>query len=93
MTPEQRLDRLERIAKLFVKAGLPARRELRGHNNKINHLIDLQINNEERFDKLAESHANLAKSQADTNRRLDSLIDILRDGRNGDSRPSVQLAP
>ena len=48
MTPEQRLDRLERIAKLFVTAGLRARRESREHDNKINHLVDLQIRNEER---------------------------------------------
>ncbi len=92
MTPEQRLDRLERIAKLFVNAGLRARRDVRGHDYKINHLVDLQIQNEERFAKLAESHANLAasqanlaESQANTNRRLDALIDIVRDGRNGDS--------
>ena len=78
MTPEQRLDRLERIAKLFVNAGLRARGEFRAHHNKINYLVDLQISNEERFAKLAESQAN-------TDRRLDALIDIIRDGRNGDS--------
>ena len=49
MTPEQRLDRVERVAKLFVRAGLRTRRESREHDNKINHLIDLQIRNEERF--------------------------------------------
>jgi hypothetical protein len=86
MTPEQRLDRLERIAKLFVNAGLRARRELWGHDYKINHLVDLQIQNEERFAKLAESHAILAESQANTDRRLDVLIDIIRDGRNGGSK-------
>jgi len=85
MTPEQRLDRLERIAKLFVTAGLRARRESREHDNKINHLVDLQIRNEERFAKLAESQTVLAESQANTDRRLDALIDIIRDGRNGDS--------
>ena len=92
MTPEQRLDRLERIGKLFVTAGLRARRESREHDNKINHLVDLQIRNEEsqkqneeRFAKLAESQTVLAESQANTDRRLDALIDIIRDGRNGDS--------
>jgi hypothetical protein len=79
MTPEQRLDRLERIAKLFVNAGLRARRDIRGHDYKINHLVDLQIQNEERFAKLAEAQAN-------TDRRLNVLIDIIRDGRNGDSK-------
>ena len=37
MTPEQRLDRLERIMKLVVRAGLRERRETR---DKINALID-----------------------------------------------------
>lgn len=96
MTPEQRLDRLERIAKLLANAGVRARRELRrdlwNHDHKINYLADLQIKNEERFAKLAESqvhlgesHARLAKSQANTNQRLDELIDIIKDGRNGGS--------
>ena len=85
MTPEQRLDRVERVAKLFVRAGLRTRRESREHDNKINHLIDLQIRNEERFARLAESQTVLAESQANTDRRLDALIDIIRNGRNGDS--------
>ena len=121
MTDEQRLDRLERIAKLFVKAGLRARRQGREHDDKINILIDFQMQNEEkaarqdekisvlqgqneeRFAKLAESQVKqdekvsilqsqneerfgkLAESQANTNRRLDSLIDIIREGRNGNS--------
>lgn len=101
MTHEQRLDRLERIAKLFVKAGLRARQQGReqkeridmvinaqvrnddkfaDHDEKIKILIDLHVENEERFVRLAES-------QADTDRRLNSLIDIVRQGRNGDSLP------
>ena len=58
MTPEQRLDRLERIAKLFVRAGQRARRQMRDQTIKIdrlvdlqNHLISLQIGNEERSAK------------------------------------------
>ena len=82
MTPEQRLDRLERIAKLLANAGVRARRELRrdlwNHDHKINYLADLQIKNEERFAKLAESQAN-------TNQRLDALIDILKNGNGGSS--------
>jgi hypothetical protein len=103
MTPEQRLDRLERIAKLLANAGVRARRDLRrdlwNHDHKINYLANLQIENEERFAKLAESHAKLAESQAhldesharlaesqaNTNQRLDELIDIIKDGRHGGS--------
>jgi len=49
MTPEQRLDRLERIAKLIVRDGLRTRREGRQPDEKINILIDAQIKNEEKF--------------------------------------------
>jgi len=75
---EERLDRLERIAKLLVRAGLRARREMRQQDDKITIMIDAQIKNEERF-------ADLAASQKHTDRRLDALIDIIREGRNGKS--------
>ena len=77
-TPEDRLDRLERIAKLMVRAGLRARREMRQQDDKITIMIDAQIKNEERF-------AELAESQKHTNRRLDALIDIVKNERNGKS--------
>lgn len=80
---EERLDRLERIAKLLVRAGLRARRELRQQDDKITIMIDAQIKNEERFAKLAEAQAELAESQARADRRLDALIDIVKEGRNG----------
>ena len=75
---EGRLDRLERIAKLLVRAGLRARREMRQQDDKITIMMDAQIKNEERF-------AELAESQKNTNRRLDALIDIVKAGRNGKS--------
>lgn len=65
MSPEERLNRLERIAKLFVRAGLRARENIRvQHENltaqqeslreqhaKINILIDAQIKNEALFNE------------------------------------------
>ena len=83
---EERLDRLERIAKLLVRAGLRARREMRQQDDKITIMMDAQIKNEERFAKLAEAQTELAKSQAHADRRLDALIDIVKEGRNGKSR-------
>jgi len=83
---EERLDRLERIARLLVRAGLRARRELRQQDDKITIMIDAQIKNEERFAKLAQAQTELAESQKHTNRRLDALIDIVKEGRNGKSR-------
>ena len=82
---EERLDRLERIARLLVRAGLRARREMRQQDDKITIMIDAQIKNEERFAKLAQAQTELAASQTHTDRRLDALIDIVREGRNGKS--------
>ena len=91
--PEERLDRLERIAKLLVRAGLRARREMRSQDDKITIMIDAQIKNEERFAELAEAQkktdrilVELAESQKHTDRRLDALIDIVQKERNGKSR-------
>lgn len=89
MTPEQRFDRLERIVKLMVKAGLRSRRNQRDQDDKINMIIDLQMKNEERFGKNEERFgkneerfAKLAEAQTHTDRRLDALIDIVRNDRN-----------
>ena len=76
MTTEERVDRLERIARLLVRAGLRARRELRQQDDKITIMIDAQIKNEERF-------AELAESQKHTDRRLEALMEIVKQGRNG----------
>src|SRR6267143_1401934 len=111
MTPEGRLDRIERIAKLFARAGRRARGDLRQQEEKINILINLHMQNaelfarnEERFAKNEERFAKqdeniqallefqkrtdeifveLAESQANSDRRLNSLIDIIREDRNG----------
>jgi pyruvate-formate lyase len=83
---EERLDRLERIARLLVRAGLRARREMRQQDDKITIMMDAQIKNEERFAKLAEAQTELAESQASTDRRLKALIDIVKEGRNGKAR-------
>ena len=88
MTSEQRLDRLERIVKLMIKAGLRARRQSREQDEKINILINLQIKNEELFAKNEERFAKneerfakndgivaaLAASQTRADERLDSFM-------------------
>jgi hypothetical protein len=51
---------------------------MREMDEKIEILVNMQIKNEERF-------AQLAESQSHTDRRLDALIDIIREGRNGKS--------
>lgn len=67
MTSEQRLDRLERIAGLVVKAGLRERRETR---EKINALIDAQMRTDEAI-------AHLAHAQANTEENLNALINTV----------------
>ena len=95
MTPEARLDRLERIAKLFVKAGLRYRYDLREIGDKLNIVVNAQIRNEEqsnqnevRLTKLAErtdrKFAELAVFQKRTEENLAELIKIVRRGRNGE---------
>jgi hypothetical protein len=73
---ETRLVRVERVAKLIVRAGMRARREMRVQDERLAALIGVQERN-------AEAIARLAESQAHTDRRLDALIDIVREGRNG----------
>ena len=80
MMPEERL---ERITKLMVKAGLRARQQTREQDQKIGILIDAQIKNEERFGKLVEAQTRLIYSQTHTDQRLDALIDFIQEGRNG----------
>lgn len=80
MTSEQRLDRLERIAKLFAKEGLRMRSRFR---QQYEILLDAQMRNEARFARLTEAQIRLTDSQTHTDQRLDALIDIIREGHRG----------
>lgn len=74
MTPEQRLDRLERIAGLMAKAGLRARKQgreqSREQNEKINMIINAQIKNEEMFAKNQEVFAKNQEVFAENEKRF-----------------------
>ena len=96
MTSEQRLDRLERIAKLFVTAGLRARRNMRDMDEKMNILIDAQIRNEERFaksderfaksdERFAKSDERFARFETRTDQTLTALMEIVKKLPNGHS--------
>jgi len=63
MTHEQRLDRIEGIAKLFVKAGLRARSNMRRLDDKVGILIDAQIKSEDRAAELDEKMKILIDAQ------------------------------
>ena len=68
-----KIDRLERIMKLVIKAGLRARRD--------NHQRDQEW--DRRFGEVREAVAGLRESQSHSDKRLDALIDIVREQRNG----------
>jgi uncharacterized coiled-coil protein SlyX len=78
MTDEQRLDRLERIVKLMIKAGLRARRQSREQDEKMNILIAMHMENEERFAKnftdyegrLTANEGRFAKNQSESDERF-----------------------
>jgi hypothetical protein len=82
MTPDQRLDRLERLATLFAMGGRRARNRFR---EQIDILMDAQMRNEVRFELLIDAQRRLTESQIHTDQRLDVLIDIVREGRHGNS--------
>lgn len=86
---------------LFARAGDRARKQFREqhseHDRLINHMFDLQIKNEEkfaqneeRFAQNEERFAKLVESQAGTDRRLNSLIEIIKEGPNGDGTRDSQ---
>ena len=89
MTPDQRLDRAERMLILFVKAGRRARRVTRAQDEKINILIQSQIETTEQIKGLASNTekeiAELRRSQKLTEQTLRAFINSLRKGGNGKS--------
>jgi hypothetical protein len=78
MTSEQRLDRLERMLLLVVRAGARERKATRDRlketDEKINALIGAQMHTEEAMAVLARSQANLADAHASTDERLNVFI-------------------
>lgn len=79
-TNEQRLARLERFAKLFVNAGRSERRKRNELRENINYVVNLQINNEEKFarneDRFARNEERirrLIEAQARTDLNIQKL--------------------
>src|SRR5258705_1099413 len=88
----------------MIKAGLCARVQSRDQNEKINIIIDAQMRNEERFARKEERFdqnfaqneerfARLAESQAHADRRIEALIDMVRNGRNGKASNCLYAIP
>ena len=100
MNSDERIARLERVSKLFARAGRHERRRIRTveekvmtAEEKIDIIIDFQIaneerfaRNEERFARNEERFAELAEAQAQTEKRLNAFIEAIERDRNGHSR-------
>jgi hypothetical protein len=89
MIPEQRFARIERVLGYFVKEGRRWRVRSREQDEKINILIQVQM---ETTEQIAASHAihnkemaGLRRQQKLTHQELQALIRSLRKGRNGSS--------
>jgi hypothetical protein len=89
MTPEQRLDRVERILGYFVKEGRRWRVRSREQDEKINILIQTQMETSELLNRLTVSHdkemTELRREQKLTQQALRAFINSLRKGQNGKS--------
>ena len=100
MTPEQRLDRVERILVLFVTAGRRIRGEYRHQSREQDEKIDILIQTqmeteeimkasraetEEILKRLAVSQTELAESQKRTDKALRAFINSHRKSANGQS--------
>ena len=77
MTPEQRLNRLERVVKLMINAGLRARKQSRDQDDKINILIHSQMETSDQISRMGarteEAIAGLVAGQAKTEAAITGL--------------------
>ena len=92
MTPDQRLDRAERLLVLFVKAGRRARKQSREQDERISIIIKTQMETEEIMKglplgqaRINQEMAKLAKSQRLTYQALRAFINVSRKRETGDS--------
>jgi hypothetical protein len=87
MTPEQRLDRVERILGYFVREGRRWRVRSRKQDEKINILIHFQMETTEHINRLTTAHekdfTELRRSQELTQESLRAFFD--RIGHKGES--------
>ena len=79
MTPEQRLDRVERVLGYFVKEGRRWRVRSRAQNEKINILIQAQMDTSAMINRLAADHsAAYARHEAAHARHEKEMADLRR---------------
>lgn len=79
---DARIDRLERVLLLAIRANQRERKDTR---EKIDALVVAQTHSEEAIASLARSQTSLVESLAHTDKRVDALIDIIREQRDPNS--------
>jgi len=89
MNPEQRLDRLEALARFFVLAERRHRKNIHAQDEKLEILINMQIQseerfnerfarNEERFERMHQTIEQLVAAQTRFEENLQALIQAVR---------------
>ena len=78
MTPQQRLDRVERILTLFVNAGRRARKQSREQDERIGIIIKTQMETEEIMKGLALGQARVNYEMAELRRQQRLTFQALR---------------
>jgi len=89
MNPEQRLDRLEALARFFVLAERRHRKNIHAQDEKIEILINMQVQseerfnerfarNEERFERMHQTIEQLVAAQTRFEENLQALIHAVR---------------
>jgi hypothetical protein len=89
MNPEQRLDRLEALARFFVVAERRHRKNIHAQDEKIEILINMQVQseerfnerfarNEERFERMHQTIEQLVAAQTRFEENLQALIQAVR---------------
>ncbi|HEY6046224.1 MAG TPA: hypothetical protein VIU65_06440 [Pyrinomonadaceae bacterium] len=79
MTNDERLDRIERLAKLFARAGVRERRARRELRENINMVINLQIENEDRWARNEDRWARNEDRWARTDERIREMALSVRE--------------
>src|SRR5512132_4110390 len=79
MTNDERLDRIERLAKLFARAGVRERRARRELRENINMVINLQIENEDRWARNEDRWARNEDQWARTDERIREMALSVRE--------------
>ncbi len=76
---ETRIDRLERVVKLMVRAGLRARRDMREQDARISTLVDSQLHTEEIARLNNEAVSELAEATRQNSDAIGELAGIVRE--------------